>query len=319
MLLVGVASNQVPGILRVAVGDPANSYLIQKLEGTAGSGAQMPLGGPALSRSSVDVIRQWITDGAIDDRVAASSPVSVTSLTPIPGSMLDAAPTRIIAGFDRELDAATVNANTFVLEASGGDSTFGDGNEVPVAAVSITVPDANPQSAVFDLTGIALADETYQVSLKGSDASMIMDLDANVLDGEFSGTLPSGDDAQGGDFEARFSVGTPVVIGPTLEQIQAAVFSMNCATAGCHSGPTGDSLPSRMDLSDADASFAALVGISSLQQRGILRVAAGDADGSYLMQKIEGHAGSRMPLGGAALDPGVIAEIRQWITNGAMR
>ena len=39
----------------------------------------------------------------------------------------------------------------------------------------------------------------------------------------------------------------------------------------------------------------------------------------FLKEKIEGNAGNRMPLGGAALDPAVIAAIRQWITDGAMQ
>ena len=318
-LLVGVASNEVPAVQRVAPGDPDNSYLIQKLEGSAASGERMPLNGTPLPQSSIDIIRQWITDGAIDDRVQASDPVRVTSLSPVPGSVLTAAPAQIIAGFDREVDASTVNANTFILESSGGDGSFGDGNETSIVAASITVPGANPQSAVFDLTGVALADETYQVSLRGSGASMILDLDANALDGEFNGALPSGDGIGGGDFEAQFSISTPVMIGPTLDQIQAVVFTSTCSTGGCHSGPTGNVLPTGMDLTDADASFAALVGISSLQQPAILRVAAGDPDNSYLIQKIEGNAGVRMPFGGAALDPAIIAEIRQWITDGALR
>jgi hypothetical protein len=146
-----------------------------------------------------------------------------------------------------------------------------------------------------------------------------MDLDANMLDGEFSGSFPSGDGTQGGDFEAQFEIGAPVVIGPTLNQIQAAVFSPTCATSNCHSGPSGSALPAGMDLSDADSSFAALVGVASLQQPAILRVAAGDPDDSYLIQKLEGNAGSRMPLGGSALDPSVIAEIREWIKDGAER
>jgi hypothetical protein len=120
-----------------------------------------------------------------------------------------------MAVFDREPDASTVNANTFILEASGGDMTFGDGNEVLIVAASITIPLANPQTAVFDLTGIALADETYQVRLLGSGASMILDLDANALDGKFGGAFPSGDGTEGGDFEAIFTVMTPVVMWPT--------------------------------------------------------------------------------------------------------
>ncbi len=214
-LLVGVASMEQSSVLRVAPGDPNNSYLIQKIEGTAASGQQMPLNAPALPQATIDVIRQWISDGAIDDRVAASDPIHVTSLSPLPDSVLNPAPSQIIAVFNREPDASTVNANTFILEASGGDMTFGDGNEVLIVAASITVPLANPQTAVFDLTGIALADETYQVRLMGSGASMMLDLDANTLDGEFGDAFRSGDGIEGGDFEAIFTVMTPAVMWPT--------------------------------------------------------------------------------------------------------
>src|SRR5476649_401176 len=41
-LLVGVASTEVPSILRVSRGEPTNSYIIQKLEGHAAVGGQMP-------------------------------------------------------------------------------------------------------------------------------------------------------------------------------------------------------------------------------------------------------------------------------------
>ena len=318
-LLVGVASSEAPTVMRVAVNDPDNSYLIQKLEGTASAGAQMPLGSAALSAATIGAIRQWITDGAIDDRVQATSPIRVSSLSPLPDSMLSTAPASITAIFDRDPDASTVVSTTFILEGSGGDGTFGDGNEVPITAASISVPGINTSSAVFDLTGVTLADDTYQVRLLGSGASMILDMDANALDGEYSGAFPSGDGTQGGDFAAEFDIVTPAPV--TLDDIQAAVFTPSCSNAGCHSGPTGNSLPGGMDLTDADASFAALVGVDSIQVPALSRVAANDADNSYLIQKLEGTAaaGGRMPLGGAALAPATIADIREWIANGAQR
>ena len=77
--------------------------------------------------------------------------------------------------------------------------------------------------------------------------------------------------------------------------------------------------PASSDLSSAAASFANLVNVSSVQQPSLLRVAPGDADASYLVQKIEGTAavGSRMPLGGGALDAATIDAIRAWIDSGA--
>ena len=130
----------------------------------------------------------------------------------------------------------------------------------------------------------------------------------------------TGNDTEGGDFEATFVLQVPVSAA-TLDALQVAVFVPNCAVSGCHTGPTGNNLPAGMDLSTADASFANLVGVASRQQPTLSRVAAGDPDNSYLVQKIEGTAasGQRMPLGGGALDPAVIDDIRLWIANGASR
>ena len=307
-------------ILRVAPGDPDNSYLIQKLEGSASVGAQMPLSAPALPQADIDVVRQWISDGAIDDRAQSSDPIRVTSISPLPDSVLSAPPPNVVAMFDREFDASTVNSFTFLLEASGGDATFVDGNETQISAAGIDVPVTNPRTATFDLSGVPLANDTYRIRLLGSGASIIMDIDANALDGEFSGSFPSGDGVAGGDFEVTFSLNVPAS-SSALDEIQESVFSASCAFSGCHSGPSGDTLPSGMDLTDADASFASLVGVSSLQMPEVLRVMAGDPDNSYLIQKLEGTAakGERMPFGGSPLDQAVINNIRRWIADGANR
>ena len=156
---------------RVAPTDPDNSYLIQKMEGTAATGGVMPPSG-MLPQTTIDIVRQWIIDGALDDRVVPPTPVRVSSLSPVPGGILMAQPTQIVAGFDRPLDATSVNVNTFILEASGNDGTFADGNEVQIVAASISVPIVNPQSAVFDLTGVVLADDTYRVLLLGTGAQL---------------------------------------------------------------------------------------------------------------------------------------------------
>jgi mono/diheme cytochrome c family protein len=63
--LVGVASHEQPGVLRVKPGDPANSYIIQKLQGSPGiTGTRMPFGGPYLDQATIDQIASWIASGA---------------------------------------------------------------------------------------------------------------------------------------------------------------------------------------------------------------------------------------------------------------
>ncbi len=56
--LVNVASIQVPEIDRVELNNPDNSYLIQKLEGTAAVGTRMQQGESFLDQATIDMIRQ---------------------------------------------------------------------------------------------------------------------------------------------------------------------------------------------------------------------------------------------------------------------
>jgi Ca2+-binding RTX toxin-like protein len=62
--IVNVASNEVPSLKRIKPGDDRNSYLVQKIEGTAAVGARMPFGGPPLSFNNIALIRQWVVEGA---------------------------------------------------------------------------------------------------------------------------------------------------------------------------------------------------------------------------------------------------------------
>ena len=68
--LVGVApdieSARLAGLLRVDPGHPDNSFLLVKLTGPPpGQGSRMPLTGPLLSAAEIQLIRDWITAGAL--------------------------------------------------------------------------------------------------------------------------------------------------------------------------------------------------------------------------------------------------------------
>jgi hypothetical protein len=301
---VNVASSQSSSFLRVEPGNPNDSYLIRKLEGSAGT--RMPLNGTPLPQATINVIRQWITDGAIDDRAPSPNPITVTSITPPNGSG-GAAPGSIVATFDRELDASTVNANTFLVDRSNGDGDFTDGDQITITAAAITTPSASPMSATFDLTGVALPDDTYRVRLLGSGPSVIMDIDSNALDGD-------GDGTQGGDFVSTFTITTPSS-GTTFADVQAVFDANNCTNAGCHSGGT----PSAGLNLEAGNSFANLVNVASSQVPALDLVEPNDPANSYLIQKLEGTAavGFQMPLIGGPLPKSTIDDIREWISNGA--
>jgi len=66
--LVGVMSNQSK-FKRVEPGDPGSSYLVNKLDGThinvGGMGQSMPLGAPLFPKATIELVEQWIADGAL--------------------------------------------------------------------------------------------------------------------------------------------------------------------------------------------------------------------------------------------------------------
>lgn len=63
--LVDVASVEQPTVLRVSPGNPDDSYVVHKVEGRASiTGGQMPLGLTPLSDDNIQLIRDWIANGA---------------------------------------------------------------------------------------------------------------------------------------------------------------------------------------------------------------------------------------------------------------
>ena len=66
--IVGVASAELPSMQRIQPGQPDQSYLIHKLQGThqqaGGSGDRMPQGAAPASAATIAMIRRWVTEGA---------------------------------------------------------------------------------------------------------------------------------------------------------------------------------------------------------------------------------------------------------------
>jgi len=95
--------------------------------------------------------------------------------------------------------------------------------------------------------------------------------------------------------------------------IQEIFNRKGCADAACH----GSLQEAGLDLRSG-SSYAQLVNVPSTQT-GILRVIPGNAQGSYVVMKVEGRAsvGDRMPLGGVALDNIDLTNLRNWINQGA--
>ncbi len=65
--LVNVPSTEITSVLRVAPGDPNNSYMYRKITGSGITGGKMPLGGPYLTDAQISLVRDWIRRGAPND------------------------------------------------------------------------------------------------------------------------------------------------------------------------------------------------------------------------------------------------------------
>jgi hypothetical protein len=100
-----------------------------------------------------------------------------------------------------------------------------------------------------------------------------------------------------------------------LSAIQAKIFTPNCASfSSCHGGTSPQE-----GMSLVAPAAAAIIGVASTEVPALMRVAPGDPDASYLLQKIERAmpaVGVRMPPD-QPLTPNKIEAIRAWIAAGA--
>lgn len=68
--LVGIRATEDPRLVRVVAGDPARSFLYQKIAGDPklgdipAIGARMPQGAPRMAQSDIDIVAAWIRQGA---------------------------------------------------------------------------------------------------------------------------------------------------------------------------------------------------------------------------------------------------------------
>ncbi|MFI4868089.1 MAG: hypothetical protein ACHQDD_01900 [Steroidobacterales bacterium] len=197
-LLVNIPSTEVPSIDRVKPGDPTNSYIIQKIEGHAAVGAQMPLGETPLPASTIAFIVQWITDGAQPGALASPMAASfrIASLAPDDRDVLPVPPAQIVLGFTRELDATRVDTAAVRLERSVGAA--GTASTIAVA-IDPSVPAANPRALLLTPRAPLMAGD-YQIVLSGQPGAGL-----SASDGQALTALPAAD-VNGDRIISRFTV-----------------------------------------------------------------------------------------------------------------
>ena len=162
-MLVGIPSSEDAAVLRIKAGDPDNSYLVQKIEGHAAVGAQMPFGGPPLPAATIALIRHWVSDGALPAATAvAPAHLSVVATAPATGDVMLSAPAAIIVTFSAELDRAGLAPAVLRLERIGNAGTA-EATEIPVR---LAVPAGN-STAVLVTPREPLGSGRYRLTIAG--------------------------------------------------------------------------------------------------------------------------------------------------------
>jgi hypothetical protein len=187
-LLVGVPSTEVPSLLRVKPGDPDNSYIIQKLEGHAAVGAQMPFGCPStqpcLTTTTIAFIRQWITDGAQPAAAAATvhaaAPLAVTSIVPDNVEPVSESPPQIMMAFNQDLDLTQIDGRSMQIEkiVPGESSASTLVSEVVPARVSVS--SANLR-ALMVWPSRRLVSGHYRLVIAAGAPTQVSDMAGNAL------------------------------------------------------------------------------------------------------------------------------------------
>lgn len=187
-LLVNVASDEVPTLKRVNPGNPDQSYIVQKISGTAAVGGRMPLGQAALPQDRIDLIRRWIAAGAPPAATAPNNLV-VSSSIPAAGEIAPAGLDRLTVIFAGDVDATLAASGTIELT---------DGFDQPVALAQVRVPAGRPNVVELQLAH-PLNAGSYQLTVRGQGPVALADTAGHVLDGDADGKA-------GGDFLMSFDV-----------------------------------------------------------------------------------------------------------------
>jgi len=191
-LLVNTASSEVPALMRVNPGNPNQSYMLQKIEGTAAVGGRMPLGQAPLPQDRIDLVRAWIAGGAQPAAASADTVLKVASSIPASNEVAAPGASKLTVIFAGPVDSSLAASGTFELR---------DGLDQIVPLSQVRVPEGRPN--VVEITVNALSAGSYQLAVRGEGPVALADTNGRVLDGDADGVA-------GGDFLMSFDVSAGV-------------------------------------------------------------------------------------------------------------
>lgn len=170
--LVSRPAEGVPELMRVNPGQPEQSYIVHKLEGTASIvGGRMPLGGPFLSQEQINQLRDWIANGAPRAGTGSSS----TKVSAVIAQKIDNT-FQAELRFSRPIQFDTIAENAvdifYTLEKSS--------ELIPIETFAFLLSDQTLHITVNQLPPDA---KQLEISILNSDLQAVLDTDNRQLDG----------------------------------------------------------------------------------------------------------------------------------------
>jgi hypothetical protein len=199
-MLINTPSVEVPSLKRVAPGQPDASYLIQKLEGHAAVGGQMPLGQTPLPQATINVIRQWIANGAAPAAVGAATDMltRLQVVTPVQDEVFTRANGDPLIAADGELELGSINATSVVVEHSV-TGTFDDGSNTVVAGARVEVRSVAPTVLAVTLPPSQRVPGNYRLTIRGTGPAPVVDRAGRAISGDAERAIAS-------DFVLRYTI-----------------------------------------------------------------------------------------------------------------
>ena len=177
--LVNVTAIGNADFSRVVPDDADNSFLVLKIEGDPRAGQRMPLGSAPLSTQQIQLIRNWIDQGALP---ASDSPVitKVSAIIDISPELSDGriAQRRFNIFFSQPIDTTSISKDSVLLYSDW------DGESILLPQSDYFLEVASTRNVILTLTNIQSTGAKLSLVIDDSIGGGIIDHRGRVIDGD---------------------------------------------------------------------------------------------------------------------------------------